>query len=206
METKVFNMQGAEVSTVKLEEKIFANKAHPQTINLVVKAHLNNQRQGNASTKNRSEVKGSGKKIYKQKGTGRARHGDRYAPIFTGGGVAFGPRPRTFDQRLPQKMVRRALMGALTELYEHDRINVVQDAKFETGKTKEAASYMKNNGYDKMLFVVNEIDPMTVRATSNLPQVKIVTPMHVNTYDLLKYGRAVIDREALDTLQEVLVK
>lgn len=206
METKIFDMKGAEVGTVELEESIFANKAHPQTITDVVKANLNNRRQGTVSTKGRSEVVGSGRKIYKQKGTGRARHGDVKAPIFVGGGVVFGPKPRIFDQRPPKKVVRRAVKGVLTELFENGRIKVVKDVVFSSGKTKDAAAYLKDNNYNKLLLVVNEIDPMTQRATSNLRNVKVVTPLYVNVVDLLKYGNAVIDRTALDTLQEVLVK
>jgi large subunit ribosomal protein L4 len=204
METKKYAMNGTENGSVTLNEQVFGKKAHPQTITDVVKAQLNNERQGTVFTKVRSEVVGSGRKLYRQKGTGRARAGDIKSPLQHGGGITFGPRPRTFDQRPPKKVVDRAIIGVLTEKAASEAIRVIDGLDFETGKTKDVVAFMKNHNFDKALLVVSEISENTRRATSNLHNVKVVTPMNVNVVDLLKYGKVAISDKAVKMLEEVL--
>ncbi len=199
-------MSGTESGTMTLDEQIFAKPAHPQTINDVVKAQRNNERQGNASTLTRSEVRGTGKKMYKQKGTGRARMGDIKNPLLIGGGITFGPKPRAFDQRPPKKVVDRAIIGVLTELAKGGAVRVVDGLEFNTGKTKDVVNFLNTHSMKKALFVMNEISNETKRAVANLKNVKVVSPMHVNVVDLLKYGNMTIHKDAMDTLKEVLVK
>lgn len=206
METKIYTMSGTESGTMTLDEQIFAKPAHPQTINDVVKAQRNNERQGNASTLTRSEVRGTGKKMYKQKGTGRARMGDIKNPLLIGGGITFGPKPRAFDQRPPKKVVDRAIIGVLTELAKGGAVRVVDGLEFNTGKTKDVVNFLNTHSMKKALFVMNEISNETKRAVANLKNVKVVSPMHVNVVDLLKYGNMTIHKDAMDTLKEVLVK
>jgi large subunit ribosomal protein L4 len=206
METKIYTMSGTENGSITLDEQIFAKPAHPQTINDVVKAQRNNQRHGTVSTLTRSEVAGTGKKMYKQKGTGRARMGDIKSPIQIGGGITFGPKPRTFDQRPPKKVVDRAIIGVLTELAKGNAVRVVDGLEFNTGKTKDVVKFLNTHNMKKALFVMNEISDETKRAVANLKNVKVVSPMHVNVVDLLKYGNMTIHKEAIDTLKEVLVK
>ncbi|GAB4273129.1 MAG: 50S ribosomal protein L4 [Candidatus Rifleibacteriota bacterium] len=206
MEAKIYKMNGTENGSIKLNEAVFAKKAHPQTINDVVKAQLNNERQGNAFTKTRGEVNFSTRKIYRQKGTGRARHGSIKAGIFVGGGTCFGPRPRAFDQRPPKKVVDRAIIGVLTDKANEGALRVVEGLDFASGKTKEVTEFLKNHKIEKALFVVPEISEKTKRAVANLKAVKVVTPMHVNVVDLLKYGHVAISDKAVKMLEEVLVK
>lgn len=206
METKIYKMNGTESGSVALNEQVFAAKAHPQTINDVVKAQLNNERQGTVSTKTRSEVRGSTKKLYRQKGTGRARAGDVKSPLRIGGGLIFGPTPRVFDHRPPKKVVNKALIGVLSEKAREGALRVVESLDFTTGKTKEVVAFLKSHDLNKALFIVPEITANTKRATSNLHNVKVVTPLHVNVVDLLKYQQVAISDKAVKILEEVLVR
>ena len=206
METKLYTMQGSSTSSYSLNDEVFMQKAHPQTINDVVKAQLNNERQGNHSTQTRSDVRNAGRKVWRQKGTGRARQGRTNSPLWVGGGVAFGPHPRTYDHRPPRKVVDCALRGVLTEMAAEDRIKVVQDLEFASGKTKDVASFLKTMSLKKALLVVPKLDDMARRATANLRGVKLVTPMNVNVVDLLKFGSLAISEKALKELEEGLAK
>lgn len=206
METKIFKMNGTASGSTQLDERVFASKAHPQTITDVVKAQLNNQRQGTVSTRTRSEVAGTTKKMFKQKGTGRARQGDIKSPLHPGGGQAFGPKPRIFDQRPPKKVVSKALIGVLTELANAGTIRVVENLEFASGKTKEVRAFLESHKLNKVLFVVPVISVNTKRAVANLKNVRVVTPMHVNVVDLLKYGNIAINDKAVKLLEEALVK
>lgn len=206
METKIFKMNGTASGSVNLDERVFAVKAHPQTITDVVKAQLNNERQGTVSTKTRGEVAGSTRKLFKQKGTGRARQADIKSPLHPGGGIAFGPSPRIFDHRPPKKVVDRAIVGVLTELANAGTVRVVENLEFASGKTKDVRIFLESHKLNKVLFVVPEISENTRRATSNLYNVKVVTPMNVNVVDLLKYGHVAINDKAVKMLEEVLVK
>lgn len=206
METRKYNMNGTESGSVALDERVFAKKAHPQTINDVVKAQRNNERQGNASTRTRSEVAGSTRKLFKQKGTGRARQGDIKSPLHSGGGIAFGPKPKVYDQRPPKKVVDRAIIGVLTEIANAGTIRVIENLEFASGKTRDVREFMNNHKLNKVLMVVSEISEKTRRAVSNLHNVKVVTPMHVNVVDLLRYGNVAINDKAVKMLEEVLVK
>jgi len=148
----------------------------------------------------------STRKIYRQKGTDRARHGSIKAGIFVGGGTCFGPRPHAFDQRPPKKVVDRALIGILSEKANEGAIRVIEGLDFASGKTKDVCAFLKNHKIEKALFVVPELNENIKRATRNLKAVKAVTPMHVNAVDLLKYGHVAISDKAVKMLEEVLVK
>lgn len=206
METKIFKMNGTASGSVNLDERIFASKAHPQTITDVVKAQLNNERQGTVNTKTRGEISGTTKKMFKQKGTARARQGDIKSPLHPGGGQVFGPKPRVFDHRPPKKVVDKAIIGVLTELTSAGTVRVVENLEFASGKTKDVRNFMESHKLNKVLFVVPEISENTRRAVANLKTVKVVTPMHVNVVDLLKYGNVAINDKAVKMLEEVLVK
>ncbi|MBF0409891.1 MAG: 50S ribosomal protein L4 [Candidatus Riflebacteria bacterium] len=199
MELKKWNMQGGQTGTVSVEESVFglnedvateSNNLRPvseQTIIDVVKAQLNNERQGTNNTKTRAEVAGGGRKPFRQKGTGRARQGSIRSPLMPGGGATFGPRPKCYDHRPPKKMVDRAMCGILTDLASEDRIRVVETLSFADGKTKSVNALLKSFQLEKALFVVTEVEETAVRATRNLSNVKIVTPRKVNAVDLLKF-------------------
>lgn len=207
MEAKVYKMNGTESGSLTLNTQVFDCKAHPQTITDVVKAQLNNERQGTVATKNRRLVTGSGRKLYRQKGTGRARAGDIKSPLQLGGGVIFGPTPRIFDHRPPKKVVDRAITGVLTDKAVNGAIRVVEGLDFETGKTKDVVAFLKTHNLEKALLVVPEITDNTKRAVSNVSRkVKVVTPMHVNVVDLLRFQQVAISDKAVKMLEEVLVK
>ncbi len=206
METKKFQMNGREVGSITLKDEVFAAKSHPQTVTDVVKAQLNNERQGTLNTKTRGEVRGGGRKPWRQKGTGRARQGSTVSPLWPGGGCTFGPRPRTYDHRPPRQMVDVALRGVLTELAAHQRVRVVENLTFDSGKTADVVKFLAEHKLDKALLVLPEVTAKSKLATRNLKCVKVVTPHQVNVVDLLKYGHLAISDKAVRTLEEVLVK
>lgn len=195
MDVKKYTMKGKESGKCNLTDEVFAAKIHPQTINEVVKAQLNNQRQGTVSSKTRAEVAGGGRKPWRQKGTGRARCGSNRSPIWVGGGSTFGPRPRIYDHRPPKKVVDRAVQGVLTRLAANDCICVVEKLSFDSGKTKDVRNLLKSLKLDRALFIVPEITEVISRAFSNLHNAKVVTPKNVNPVDLLRYGtKSVVKR------------
>jgi large subunit ribosomal protein L4 len=152
MEAKIYKMNGTESGSIDLNERVFAEKAHPQTINDVVKAQLNNQRQGNAFTKQKGEVVASCRKIYRQKGTGRSRQGSLKSPLHVGGGTTFGPRPRDFDHRPPKKVVDKAIIGILSDKAGAGAIRVVESLDFANGKTRDVREFLKSHKIEKALF------------------------------------------------------
>ena len=206
METKIFNMNGTENGSITLNDEVFAVVAHPQNINDIVKAQLNNERLGTVNTLTRSEVNGNVKKMFKQKGTGRARQGDIKSPLHVGGGIAFGPKSKTYDARPPKKAVDKAIKGVLSILAKEGEVRVIEGLDFPNGKTKEVSKFMKDLKLDKALLVVPQISDNTKRAVANYKGVKVVTPLNVNVVDLLKYGHVAINVEAVKPLQEALVK
>ena len=206
MDIKKYTIDGKSKGTVTLNDGIFGLKAHPQTVTDIVKAQINNVRHGTMNTKPRAEVAGGGRKPWRQKGTGRARSGSTRSPIWVGGGNCFGPKARVYDHRPPKKSVDRAIKGVLTELAGNDHIRVVEKLNFDGGKTKDVVAFLGNAKLEKVLIVVREIDDMTRRAVANLKSVKVVTPSHVNAYDLLKFGNLAIAEEAVQPLEEVLSK
>lgn len=206
MEAKKLNMKGVESGAITLSDEIFAAKAHPQTITDVVKTQLNNERLGTNNTKTRGEVRGGGRKPWRQKGTGRARAGSTTSPLWPGGGNCFGPKARTYDARPPHKMVGKAVRGVLTELAANKRVRVVENLAFDSGKTADVVKFLESLKVEKSLLVVTEITAKARLATRNLKCVKLVTPSNVNAVDLLKYGHVAISDKAVRSLEEVLVK
>lgn len=223
MEAKVFKMNGTESGSVKLSDEVFGVKAHPQTINDIVKAQLCNERQGTVDTKTRGEMSGSTRKLYRQKGTGRARQGDIKSPLHVGGGCTFGPKQKIYDQRPPKKVVDKALRGVLYEMASEGKISVIDNLDFSKGKTRDVTTLMDCLKVVKLLVVLpgthsdeslsdaekerwqNQLE-MTRRATSNLKNAKVVTTGNVTVVDLLKYGNVAICDKALKQLEEELSK
>jgi large subunit ribosomal protein L4 len=204
MEVKKWTIEGKESGVITLNDTVFATKAHPQTITDVVKAQLNNARQGTVKTKTRAEVAGGGRKPWRQKGTGRARAGSIRSPLWPGGGSTFGPRPHIYDHRPPKKVVDRAVTGALAELTKNNRVYVVEKLGFESGKCKDIVAFLKKMNMERALIVVPTVTENLKRASRNMKNVKVVTPTQVNTVDLLKYGHMAISAEAVKSLEEVL--
>ena len=201
---KVFNMQGAEVGEIALSDEIFGVEPHVPAMHAVVRAYLNAQRQGTQSTLNREEVRGGGRKIYRQKGTGNARHHGRRAPQFTHGGVVFAPKPRDYRIEVSRKVRRLAMKSALSSKVAENDFVVVENMTAADAKTKTVVSMLKALGADKKaLIVTNEVDEKMVRASGNIPGVKTTFTGSLNVTDILNSNKVVIAKEAVQTVEEV---
>jgi large subunit ribosomal protein L4 len=186
--------------TVELPDDVFDAKTNVPLIHQVVMAQLAAARQGTASTRTRGEVRGGGKKPYRQKGTGRARQGSTRAPQFTGGGVVHGPKPRTYDQRTPKKMKAAALRGALSDRARGNRVHIVSAlVSGETPSTKEAVAALGKITESKhVLVVVERSDELTWKSVRNVPTVHLLEPGQLNTYDVLTSDDVVFTQGALE--------
>jgi large subunit ribosomal protein L4 len=204
LKTKVLNMAGEEVGEIEISEEIFGVEPNKSVIHEVVKNYLANQRQGTQSTLTRAEVSGGGRKPYRQKGTGRARQGSTRAPQWTHGGIAFGPKPRTYRYTLNKKVRRIALKGALSSKFSDNRLIIVDEIKFEEPKTKAFTAFLNSVGAgEKALVVTAFADNAVILGGRNLKGVKTAMANTINTYDVLKYDALVIDKASLAVIEEV---
>ena len=189
---------GSTAGTITLDDTIFGIEPNMAVLHQVVTAQLAARRSGSANTKTRAEVRGGGAKPFRQKGTGRARQGSTRAPQFTGGGVAHGPKPRSFRQKVNKKMVRLALHSALSDRAHSERVVVIDAWRFDTPRTKDAISALTNLGLDgKVMMVVAANDDTAVRSFRNLPTVQLVEAGELNAYDVLCSDWLVFTRETL---------
>ena len=201
---KVYNMQGAEVGEIALSDEVFGAEVHTSAMHTVVRAYLNAQRQGTQSAKTRTEVRGGGRKIYRQKGTGNARHHGRRAPQFTHGGVVFAPKPRDYRISVPRKVRRLAMRSALTCKVNDAGMIVVDQLAIAEAKTKNIAAMLKALGAEKKaLIVTKDADPMIVRASNNIPGVKTTFVGSLNVHDILDCDKFIISQEAVKLVEEV---
>lgn len=197
-------MKGQKAGTVDLPEGIFGIRPHRSVLHEVLVAQLAGHRVGTHSTKTRGEVSGSTRKIYRQKGTGRARHGSRKAPIFTGGGITFGPKPRAHGQATPRRVKHLAVRSALSAKAAAGHIVVVESLTFETPKTRALAEVVKHLPVTgKTLLVSASGDPVLARSAANLPGVKVLPAASLNVYDIMVSDYVVLTRPALATVAEV---
>ena len=177
---------GAETGKIELDASTFGIEPNKAVMHQVVTAQLAARRSGTQSTKTRAEVRGGGAKPWRQKGTGRARHGSIRSPQWRGGGVALGPKPRDYSQRTPKKMIRLAVRSALSDRASSGRVVVVGDWGFEAPKTQEAVTALDALGTEgRVLIVAERTDVNTWRSFANLGQVHVVSPGELNTYDVL---------------------
>jgi len=196
----ILSPAGDKTGTVELPSEIFDAKVSIPLIHQVVVAQLAAARQGTHKTKTRGEVRGGGKKPYRQKGTGRARQGSTRAPQFAGGGVVHGPVPRDYSQRTPKKMKVAALRGALTDRARHSRIHVVSDVVEGAASTKAAKSLLgKVSERKNVLLVAERADEAAWLSARNLPQVHILAPGQLNTYDVLVSDDVVFTKAAFES-------
>ena len=200
----VYNMQGEVVEQMELSENIFGVEINEHVVYEVVKNQLANKRQGTQSTKTRAEVRGGGRKPWKQKGTGRARAGSTNSPVFVGGGVAFGPKPRDYSYKVPKKVRRLAMKSALSSKVQNNEIIVLDALNMEAPKTKEFAQILKNiNASKKALVVTAENNENVVKSARNIEGVQAATVNTINVYDILKYDTFVITTDAVKKVEEV---
>jgi large subunit ribosomal protein L4 len=189
---------GADAGTVDLDDEIFGIEPNVAVMHQVVVAQLAARRSGTQSTKTRAEVAGGGAKPFKQKGTGRARAGSIRSPLWRGGGVALGPKPRSYAQRTPKKMKRLALRSALSDRAAEGKVLVVADWDFGTPSTKDGVAALRGLGVEgRALIVVRDGDEVAWKTFRNLPGVHIITPGELNTYDVLVSDYVVFAAETL---------
>jgi large subunit ribosomal protein L4 len=206
-EVAVVNSEGAEVEKINLPAEVFEVKVNAGLMHDAVIAHLANRRSGTADTKTRSEIRGGGKKPYRQKGTGRARQGTIRAPHYNGGGVVFGPHPRDYGIRMPKKMRRLAIKGALSSKLAEGQIIVVDDLKLEAIGTKRFVEIMdKLNVQGKTMLVIAEPDEIVRKSARNVPWLILRVAPGISTYDLLNSDTVVFTKGALAKLGEVEAK
>ena len=202
-EVSVLNMEGSEVGKMKLNDAIFGVEINEHLVHQAVVAQLANNRQGTQKAKTRSEVRGGGRKPWRQKGTGHARQGSIRAPQWTGGGVVFAPTPRDYSKKMNKKEKRIALKSVLTSRVEEGKFIVVDELKFDEPKTKEFAKVMENLEADKALVVLNDNDTNVVKSAANIPTVKTASTQTINVYDILKYDTVIVTQDAVKTIEEV---
>lgn len=205
----VFNLLGKKKGTMALSKEVFGVKVNKKLMAQAVRVYLVNQRQGTASTKTRGEVRGSTRKIYRQKGTGRARHGAITAPIFVGGGIAFGPRARKFELKMSKQMRRKALLSALSQKLSEDKVRIV-DINGASGKTKQiyemfkALELINKKGEGKVLFIASAAEAK--RGGRNIESIEISPAGSINTYTILNNNYLVFAKEAIDDLAKLFEK
>lgn len=202
---KVYDIDGSEIESIKLPKEIFGQSDSPKLLAHYIRVYLSNQRQGTQSTKTRGEITGSTRKIYRQKGTGRARHGDIKAPIFVGGGVAHGPKPRDFSLSINKKQKRKALYAAMSLKFKNGDIYFVQGLFKIEPKTKEMVKIINNLSLNKaknlLLIYPKKNFEKVILAAGNLKNLDCITVKSINPYLLLKNQKIIFAREALPILQ-----
>ena len=199
----VFDMTGQQVSEIELADAVFGITPNESAMHAMVVNYLANQRQGTQSTLTRSEVRGGGRKPWRQKGTGHARQGSIRAPQWTGGGVVFAPTPREYTKKLNKKERRIALKSALTSRVQADKFVVIDEFKFDEIKTKNVKAMLDSVGAKKALVVMGSKNDNLVLSARNLPGVKTALTSTINVYDILKYDTVVVSKEAVANIEEV---
>jgi large subunit ribosomal protein L4 len=203
-QTTLFDRAGKDLGSIELSDELFAAPVNAAVLHQVVTAQLAGRRTGTHDTKTRGEIRGGGKKPYRQKGTGRARQGTVTAPHYRGGGVVFGPHPRSYEQRLPRKMKRLALRGALTAKFDDAAIKVIDSFGLEAIRTKELVGVLgalEANG--RVLVVAPARDETLELSARNLPRVEVILADSLNVVDLLKADLVLIEQPALARMEAV---
>ncbi|SHG74202.1 LSU ribosomal protein L4P [Thermosyntropha lipolytica DSM 11003] len=201
----LYDMSGAQIGEIELSDSVFGIEPNEAVLADFVKMQLANKRVGTASTKTRGEVSGGGKKPWRQKGTGRARVGSIRNPIWRGGGIVFGPKPRDYSYRLPKKVRRLAMRSALSAKVKDNNIIVVDKLVFDQPKTKKMVEVLKalNAGKKTLLVTLDSADSNVVKSARNIPGVKPLRADFINVYDLLKYETLLITKDAVAKVEEV---
>ncbi len=205
MQVEVRNIAGETVGEVELRDDIFGIEPNAAVMHQALVRQLANRRLGTHQTKSRGEIARSKSKWYRQKGTGRARHGSRNAPIFVGGGIAHGPRPRSYTKKMPRKMRRLALRSALSVKAAEERIVVLDVMDFEAPKTRTMVDTLRNLNVDSsVVILLPEQNENLERSANNLPDVKTLRAHYLNVHDLLKYDYVIMPTSALAVVEDIL--
>ena len=201
---KVFNMAGQEVGTMVLADSVFGAEINAAVLHAAVRAYLLNQRQGTQSTLTRTEVSGGGRKPWRQKGTGRARQGSTRAPQWTHGGIALGPKPRSYRTDMNKKTKRVALFSALSAKVAEGKLIIVNDIACTEYKTKTMVNMLKALNVDnRALIVLDAVNPFTVKSCANIERVETTLATTINVYEIMKADKMVITAAAVKKLEEV---
>ena len=201
----VLNIKGEKVKDINLNENVWGIEPNDAALYDAIVLAQNNQRQGTSSTKTRSEVSGGGRKPWRQKGTGRARQGSTRAPHWPGGGVVFGPHPRSYSKKMNKKERRLALLSALSYKFINSELVVIDDLKFETNKYKESANMFKAlNASKNILVVTDELDENVILSTRNNDEVILLQDNEINVLDLVSADKLIITEKAVKNIEEVL--
>lgn len=200
----VYNQLGEVVGDIELNEAIFGIEVNEHVVYEVVKNHLANRRQGTQSAKTRAEVRGGGKKPWRQKGTGRARQGSIRAPQWKGGGVVFAPKPRSYRYSVPKKVRRLAMKSVLSSKVLEGELRILDALTIDAFSTKKAKEILKNLSLEiKTMIVLPEGNDMIIKSFANLPKVETVVVDYMNVYDLMRFDNLVIVKDALSKIEEV---
>ena len=201
---KMLNMEGQETGTLELKDEIFGIEPNANAVREVVKNYLANQRQGTQSAKTRGEVRGGGRKPFRQKGTGRHRQGSSTCPSQIGGGVVFAPKPRDYSYAVPKKVKRLALKSALSAKVLDKEIIVLDELKFDAPKTKDMVETLANIGAaKKALIVTAEKDENVIKSAANIQGVRTALVGTMNVYDIVNYTSFIVTKEAVEKIEEV---
>lgn len=200
----MYNMNKEKVGEISLDETVFAAEVKEPLIHQALKIQLANRRAGTVSTKNRSEVAGSGKKPFKQKGTGNARQGCKRAPQYPGGGVAFGPQPKTYNLGITKKARRAALRSLLSLQLKRERITVLDSLEFTSISTKDFSVFLKRFDLDRSLIITEEPSTNLYLSSRNVPYVKLLKADSLNVFDVLKYKNIILTKGAVPLVEGAL--
>lgn len=200
----MLNMTGAEAGTIELNDEIFGIEPNQNAVHEVVKNYLANQRQGTQSAKTRAEVRGGGRKPFRQKGTGRHRQGSSTDPSQVGGGIVFAPKPRDYRYKVSKKVKRLAMKSVLSSKVEEKEIIVLDELKFEAPKTKEMVKVLENiKAGKKALIVLSEKDENVIRSAANIPGVRTALVTTMNVYEILNHTNFIATKDAINKIEEV---
>ena len=199
----VYNMEGKEVGSMDLNDAVFGVEVNEHLVHMAVLQQLANNRQGTQKAKTRSEVRGGGRKPWRQKGTGHARQGSIRAPQWKGGGVVFAPVPRDYSFKLNKKEKRAALKSVLTSRVQENKFIVVDELKMDEIKTKTFKGVLDNLNAEKALVVLNDMYANVIASAKNIPTVKTTQTNELNVFDVLKYNTVVVTKDAVATIEEV---
>ena len=199
----VYNIEGKEVDKLELNDAVFGVEINEHLVHMAVVAQLANKRQGTQSAKTRAEVRGGGRKPWRQKGTGHARQGSTRSPQWTGGGVVFAPKPRNYSFKMNKKEKSLALKSVLTSKVAENKFIVVDGLAFDEIKTKNMVTVLKNLDVKKALVVTGADDKNVALSARNIPGVKTAFTNTINVYDILKYDKMIVSKDAVATIEEV---
>ncbi len=200
----MLNMAGAQAGEIELNDDIFGIEPNQNAVHAVVKNILANRRQGTQSAKTRAEVRGGGRKPFRQKGTGRSRQGSSRDPSQIGGGVVFAPKPRSYRYTLPKKLKRLAMLSMLSSKVKEQELIVMDEIRFEEPKTKEMAKMLENiKAENKALIVMAEKDENVIKSASNIPGIRTALVGTMNIYEIINHTNLILTKDAVEKIEEV---